>query len=68
MILISDSIMEVTQMKTNIILVILAILVILGFVLPAPINGVTLILDLLLILYLVIDIFVSVKKRKDNEK
>ena len=54
-------------MKTTVIYILLAISAILGFVLPMPYSMVTLILDLLLIIYLVIDIFISVKKRQHKE-
>ena len=54
-------------MKTTVIYILLAIAAILGFILPMPYRLVTLILDLLLIIYLVIDIFISVKKRQHEE-
>ncbi|HJA65465.1 MAG TPA: hypothetical protein H9955_04065 [Candidatus Mediterraneibacter cottocaccae] len=54
-------------MKTTVIYILLAISAILGFILPMPYRLVTLILDLLLIIYLVIDIFISVKKRQHEE-
>ncbi|WP_162613060.1 hypothetical protein [Lachnoclostridium sp. An169] len=55
-------------MKTTVIYILLAIAAILGFILPMPFKLVTMFIIIPVIIYLVIDIFISVKKRQHEEE
>lgn len=55
-------------MKTTVIYILLAIAAILGFILPMPFKLVTMFIIIPVIIYLIIDIFISVKKRQHEEE